>query len=151
MTNLSLQKRLAARVLGVGESRIRIDVNRMDEVSGNVTREGIKKLIKDGIIWVEYKKGNSRGRWKERHRKRRSGHRRGSGKRKGAVDARVNSRELWINTIRKLRRYLKWLRDHEIIDVKVYRRAYRLAKGGVFKSLSDLKRYLRDMGISGIE
>ncbi len=150
MTNLSLQKRLAASVLGIGESRIKIDINRIDEVSGNVTREGIKKLIKDGVIRVEYKKGNSRGRWRERHRKRKSGHRRGSGKRKGAADARIDSRRLWINTVRKLRRYLKWLRDHEVIDAKVYRRAYRLAKGGAFKSLSDLKRYLRDVGISGI-
>lgn len=150
MSDLTLQKKLAAKILGVGVSRIKIDVNRIDEVPGSVTRESIKKLIKEGIIFIEYKKGNSRGRWREAHRKRRVGRRRGSGRRKGAADARIDRRSLWISTIRKLRRYLKWLKDHEVIDVKTYRRIYRLAKGGTFKSLSDLKRYLRDLGITGI-
>lgn len=150
MTNLALQKKLAAKILGVGISRVRIDINRVDEVSGSVTRESIKRLIKDEAIIVEHKKGNSRGRWREMHRKRKAGRRRGSGKRKGSVGARADQRSVWINTIRKLRRYLRWLRNHNIIDTKTYRRAYRLAKGGVFKNLSDLKRYLGDLGITGI-
>jgi len=148
MTDLSVQKRLAAELLGVGESRIRIAPDKVDEVSGAITRESIKRLIKEGIIWAEYERGNSRGRWRERHKKRRAGHRRGHGKRKGSAEARLDRRELWIHTIRKIRVYLRWLRDHEVIDVRTYRRLYRLAKGGVFKSLSDLKRYLTDLGIS---
>ncbi|MEM0453355.1 MAG: 50S ribosomal protein L19e [Sulfolobales archaeon] len=150
MVDLSVQKRLAAEILGVGVSRIRIDPSRAEDVSGVITREGIKRLIKDGVIDVEYEKGNSRGRWKERHSKRKAGHRRGHGKRKGVYSARADEKLMWINTIRKLRRYLKWLKEHEVIDTAVYRRAYRLAKGGAFKNLPDLKRYLQHLGISGV-
>ncbi|MCC6058463.1 MAG: 50S ribosomal protein L19e, partial [Desulfurococcaceae archaeon] len=46
--------------------------------------------------------------------------------------------------IRKIRRFLKWLRDQKIIDSKTYRRLYRLAKGGAFDSLASLKRYLKE-------
>ncbi len=151
MVDLSLQKRLAAEILGVGVSRIKIDPSKVEDVSGVITRDGIRKLIKDGVIWAEYEEGNSRGRWKERHGKRKAGHRRGQGKRKGTHGARVDEKLMWVSTIRKLRRYLRWLREHEVIDSKTYRRAYVLAKGGAFKTLSDLKRYLQNMGVSGIK
>ncbi|MEM4532476.1 MAG: 50S ribosomal protein L19e, partial [Desulfurococcaceae archaeon] len=48
MTNLSLQKKLAAEILDVGVSRIWIDPSRVDEVVEAITREDIKRLIKDG-------------------------------------------------------------------------------------------------------
>lgn len=150
MVDLSVQKRLAAEILGVGVSRIKIDPSRVDDVSGVITRDGIKRLIKDGVITVEYEKGNSRGRWRERHSKRKAGHRRGQGKRKGVYSARVDEKLMWMNTIRKLRMYLKWLKDHKVIDTMVYRKAYRLAKGGAFKNLPDLKRYLQHLGVSGV-
>ncbi len=147
MTDLSIQKRLAAEVLGVGVSRIRIDPTRIEDVETALRREDIRRLIKDGVIWAEPARRNSRGRWKELHRKRRKGHRRGPGKRKGAKGARTDEKQKWVKTIRKIRRYLKWLRDHEVIDRRTYRKLYLLAKGGTFRSLSDLKRHLVDMGI----
>ncbi len=147
MTDLSMQKRLAAEVLGVGVSRIRIDPERIEDVESALRREDIRRLIKDGAIYVLPARRNSRGRWKERHRKRKKGHRRGPGKRKGARGARVDEKRLWMYTIRKIRRYLKWLRDNGVIDRKTYRKLYLLAKGGTFRSLSDLKRHLTDMGI----
>ncbi|MCD6323589.1 MAG: 50S ribosomal protein L19e [Desulfurococcales archaeon] len=147
MTDLSLQKRLAAEVLKVGVSRVRIDFEHIEDVETALRREDIRRLIKDGIIWAEPSKRNSRGRWKELHRKRRKGHRRGPGRRKGAKGARLDEEKLWVYTIRKIRRYLKWLRDHDVIDRKTYRKLYLLAKGGTFRSLSDLKRHLTDMGI----
>ncbi len=142
-----MQKRLAAEVLGVGISRIRIDPERIEDVESALRREDIRRLIKDGVIYVVPPHRNSRGRWKVRHEKRRKGHRRGPGKRKGAKGARTDEKRKWMMTIRKIRRYLKWLRDHEVIDRKTYRYLYLLAKGGTFKSLADLKRHLTDMGI----
>ena len=57
--DLSLQKRLAAEVLGVGESRIWIDPDRIEDVEGAVTKEEIRRLIKEGVIRVKPVKGNS--------------------------------------------------------------------------------------------
>lgn len=145
--DLSLQKRLAAEVLGVGESRIWIDPSRIEDVEGAVTKEEIRRLIKEGIIKVKPAKGNSRARWKERHEKRKKGRRRGPGKRKGAKTARLSKKEAWMNRIRKIRRYIRYLRDKGIIDRKTYRRLYMLAKGGSFESLSSLRTYLKEQGL----
>ncbi len=145
--DLSIQKRLAAEVLGVGESRIWIDPARIEDVEGAVTKEEIRKLIKEGVIRVKPVKGNSRARWRERHEKRKKGRRRGPGKRKGAKTARLSKKEAWMNTIRKIRRYLRYLRDHGVIDRRTYRRLYMLAKGGTFRSLSSLKTYMKEQGL----
>ncbi len=147
MTDLSLQKRLAAEVLGVGESRIWIDPEEIDRVMDAITREEIKRLIHDGVIKVKPVHGNSRARWRIRHEQRKKGRRRGHGRRKGDKTARHDDKEDWMNRIRKMRRFLRYLRDHNIIDRRTYRRLYRLAKGGVFKNLSSLKHYLKEHGI----
>ncbi|MCX8184270.1 MAG: 50S ribosomal protein L19e [Sulfolobales archaeon] len=147
MVDLSLQRRLAAEILEIGENRIRFDPEKLEKIESALTREDIKKLIKDGAIWVEPSGRNSRGRWKERHEKRKKGHRRGPGRRKGPRTARMDPKKRWMTTIRKIRRFIKWMRDSEVIDTVTYRKLYRLAKGGAFKSLSDLKRHLAAMGI----
>ncbi|MEM0378776.1 MAG: 50S ribosomal protein L19e [Thermosphaera sp.] len=144
MSDLSLQKRLAAEVLGVGVSRIRIDPARADDVSAAITREDIRKLIKEGAIWVEPVHGIAGVSSKVRRVQRSKGRRRGHGKRKGVKTARLEEKEAWMARIRKMRRFLRYLRDKNMIDKRTYRRLYRLAKGGAFKSLASLKLYLRE-------
>ncbi len=144
MPDLTTQKRLAAEILGVGVSRIWIDPERIDDVAEAITREDIKRLIHDGVIKVKPIHGNSRARWKVRHEQRKKGRRRGYGRRKGDATARHDRKENWMNRIRKIRRFLRYLRDHNMIDRRTYRRLYRLAKGGVFKSLASLKHYLKE-------
>lgn len=145
--DLSYQKKLAAEILGVGESRIKFDISAIDRIEGAVTKEEIRRLIKEGVIYAEYAKSNSRGRWREFHEERKAGRHRGQGKRKGTKGARTDPKRLWINRIRKIRRYLKWLRDNGVIDKKTYRLLYRKAKGGAFDSLASLKRYMKDQNI----
>jgi len=147
MSDLSLQKRLAAEILGVGESRIWIDPNRIEDVADAITREEIRGLIKDGVIQVKPVHSNSRERWRRRHLQRKKGRRRGYGKRKGKKTARKDKKEEWMNRIRKIRRFLRYLRDNGIIDRKTYRRLYMLAKGGTFHSLASLKHYMKEHGI----
>ncbi|MDT7865296.1 MAG: 50S ribosomal protein L19e [Acidilobaceae archaeon] len=149
MPDYSIQRRLAAEILGVGESRIWIspDPEHEEEISQAVTRNDVRRLIVRGLIKVKPEKGNSHTRWLERKRARSEGKRRGHGRRKGALDARVDSRERWIATIRKIRRTLKWLRDRGVLDRRLYRKLYRKAKGGAFKSTSDLRRYMAEIGV----
>ena len=49
-----------------------------------------------------------------------------------------------MNRIRKIRRFLKYLRDHDVIDRRTYRELYRKAKGGEFENLRSLKTHLRE-------
>ncbi len=137
-------KRMAAELLGVGESRIWIDPTKLEEVSGVVSKEDVRRLIKDGIIKKLPEESNSRARWRVRHEQRKKGRRRGPGKRKGVKTARQDPKEVWMGRIRRMRRFLRYLRDHEIIDRRTYRRLYMLAKGGMFHSLSHLKLYLKE-------
>ncbi len=145
MTSYKLQRRLAAQILGVGETRISIvpetDEDR-EELESAITREDVERLIKRGVIKVIPKKSNSRGRWRERKEKRKKGQRRGPGKRKGKAGARQDPKRVWINKIRKMRRYLKYLRDKGMISTRIYRKYYRLSKGGAFASLAALRMHL---------
>lgn len=138
-----LQKKLAAEILGVGESRIWIssDPENEEEISQAITKDDVRGLIERGLIKKLQKKSNSH-RWLIRHIKRVKGHRRGYGKREGTKKTRVDEEEVWVNKIRKMRTYLKYLRDKDMIDSQTYRRLYRLSKGNAFRSLSDLKRYI---------
>lgn len=147
MTDLTLQKKLAAEILGVGVSRVKIDPSKVEEIVDVITRDGIKRLIKDGVITVKPVHSNSRARWRYRHKQRVKGRRRGHGKRKGEKKARRGDKTMWVSRIRKIRVFLKHLRDSGAIDRKTYRRLYRLAKGGYFHSFSSLKAHLVEKGI----
>lgn len=147
MTDVTLQKRLAAEILGVGESRIRVDPSRLSDIAQAITREDVKRLIDEGAIWVEPEHGITGYSSRVRHEKRRRGHRRGPGKKEGSRSARAGDKDEWVSRIRKIRRFLRYLRDKKIIDKKTYRRLYMLAKGGYFSTFSALKLYLREQGI----
>lgn len=143
-----LQRRLAAEILGVGESRIWIspDPEHAEEISQAVTKKDVMALIKRGLIDVKPKKGNSH-RWLERRRQRAKGRRRGPGKRKGPSTARRDPKEDWMGRIRRMRRYLRWLRDNGLIDRRTYRRLYMMSKGGAFRNLAALRRYIEEQGL----
>ncbi|QKQ99938.1 50S ribosomal protein L19e [Metallosphaera tengchongensis] len=147
MADLQLQKRLAADIKGAGLSRVRIPVEYIEEVAESLTREDIKKRIKEGKIVILSKKGNSRGRVKVRRRNRkRKGEGRRMGSKNGRKGARIDRKDEWMNRIRKIRRYLQWLRDNKVIDSSTYREMYVKAKGGTFKNLGDVKSALMQMG-----
>ena len=49
-----------------------------------------------------------------------------------------------MTTIRALRKDLKEMRDEEVIDPTTYRKLYKMAKGGAFRSKSYMRNYARD-------
>jgi len=79
LPNYSTQKRLAASVLDVGESRIWInpDPEVAGELADAITREDIRSQIEAGNIKAKPKKGNSRARYRVRAAKRAYGHKKG--------------------------------------------------------------------------
>jgi len=147
LVTLSTQKRIAADLLKVGQTRVWIDPKSYEEVSEAVTREDIRKLIKRNVIQKKPKKGNSRGRYKRLKAQKDKGRRRGPGSRKGTRNAREPSKERWIKNVRSMRRKLRELRDTGKIEKKVYREYYRKIKGGVFRNASQLLTHLKDYGL----
>ncbi|MFB6311349.1 MAG: 50S ribosomal protein L19e, partial [Salinirussus sp.] len=81
MTDLSAQRRIAADVLDVGQNKIWIDPDRQGDIAEAITREDVRDLVQEGAIRAEDRRGNSRGRARERQEKRAYGHRSGAGSR----------------------------------------------------------------------
>ena len=131
---MNLQKKLAAQILKVGESRIWLDPSKQKDIEAAITKADVRKLIQKGYIKVLPEKIRKP---RERRKKRK-----GPGSRKGARGAVLPSKRKWISTVRPLREMLKELRDSGKIDRPTYRRLYKLVKGGMFKSRSHLKIYL---------
>jgi len=143
MTNLLKQKKLAAKVMDVGVGRVYLDPERSEDISVAITREDIRNLIKEGAIKKNPKKGISRSRARERDMKRRYGHRKGHGRRKGGQNARYSRKSYWIKNIRAQRRYLRKLRNEGCIERSTYRLLYRKSKGGEFKNVNSLSSYIK--------
>ena len=142
--NLTTQKRLAASILKIGVNRVWINPKKTEEVSRAITREGVKQLINQKIIIAKPKKGISSYRSKKLAEQKKKGKRKGMGSIKGAKNARTPKKKAWMTTIRALRKDLKGMREAEEIDPTTYRKLYRMAKGGAFRSKSYMKTYARD-------
>lgn len=140
--NLKSQRRMAAEILGVGENRIWINPDSMEEVSEAITKNDIRRLIKSKVIRKRRVKGTSRVRANklklQRIRKRRKGH----GSRKGKKSARKGKKELWIKKIRALRKRLKELKNEGKLTLEEYWKFYYMAKGGFFRNVSHMELYL---------
>jgi len=138
---------MAASLLKCGVNRVWMDHDRVDEIAKAVTKNDIKILINGEAITSRQVRGISSGRKKFRAKQRDKGRRHGQGSRKGAKYARLPRKERWIRTIRPIRSYLRKLRDEEKIDRTVYRRYYRKAKGGEFRSKHHLETHLISDGV----
>ena len=138
MGGFTSQRRIASKILKVGENKIWIDPNRKEEIKNAITRADVKKMISHGYI----KKHPDKIRKKVQKKRKQ-----GIGKRKGKAGARTPRKRAWINKIRPIRRMLKDLRGQNKINAQTYRKLYLLAKGGVFRSRTHFKLYLKQKGI----
>ncbi|MDH5460350.1 MAG: 50S ribosomal protein L19e [Candidatus Bathyarchaeota archaeon] len=143
MTGLKSQRRLASQILKVGQNRVWIDSERIDDVEVAITRDEIRKLIHEGVIKSLPEKGVSRARARILHEKKKKGRRRGPGSRSGASHAKISKKEAWMNKIRALRKRLRKLKTSRIIAENTYRKLYKMASSGRFESIADMERYLK--------
>ena len=142
MSDLRAQKRLASEVLDVGKNRLWFDPERQGDIADAITRDDIRELVDEGAITAKDKKGNSRGRARERQQKRSYGHQKGAGSRKGKAGARQNPKKDWTSRIRAQRTKMRELRDDGDLEPAEYRELYDQAGGGEFDSVADLERYI---------
>lgn len=145
--DLKNQRRLAAEILGCGENRIWIDPTRMEDVSEAITRNDVRRLIDSKAIKARQKKGVSRGRARYLTDQKKKGKRRGHGSRRGAKKARTPKKKAWINTIRPIRAQLMEYKRQGKIDTLTYRKLYKRAKGGMFRSKARLDAHLKSEGL----
>jgi large subunit ribosomal protein L19e len=141
--SLKSQRRLAAEILKVGETRVWIDPERIDYVETAITREEIRKLIHEKVVKSLPEKGVSRARARILAAKRKKGLRRGPGGKSGPARSKISKKQAWMNRIRPLRRRMRELKVSRAITVSTYRKLYDMSESGVFESKADLERYIR--------
>ena len=147
MTDLRNQRRMAASLLKCGVNRVWMDHDRADEIAKAVTKEDIRILINGKAIKKIQEKGISSARNKFAQSQKKKGRRRGHGSRKGAKYARLPRKRRWIKIIRPIRADLKKLREEKKINPTQYRKYYRKAKGGEFRSKTHLHTHLISDGV----
>ena len=150
MTNVALQKRLAASILKCSTKRVKIDdssVEGLAEVKEAITKQDISRLIGLGKIYKVQKLGVSRGRAKLNHAQRRKGRQKGIGSRKGKFGARSDPKTVWIEACRAQREFAKILRDKNHITHDNYREIYAKIHGGFFRSVRHVKSFAKEKGM----
>lgn len=138
MANLKLQRRLAASILKVGSKRVWIDPNEVNEVALANSRKTVRKLIKDNFVFKKKVEMHSRQRARLTKDERRIGRHSGTGKRRGAQEARLPAKVTWIRRQRTLRRLLKKYRLKKKIDKHLYHQLYLASKANQYKSKKNL-------------
>lgn len=128
-------KKLASDILDVGKSKLRINPERIGKAEEALTREDVRALIKDKIIYVKRKPGFKRIIKKKK---------RGQGARRGTKNARKPGKEKWMANVRAQRKYLAQLVANGNLNRTNKRKVYLRIKGGSFKGKKALLMHLKD-------
>lgn len=127
------KKRLAARVMKIGKSRVWFDPTQKKEIDEAITAHDVRSLVEKKAIKKLPEKENLAIRKKMNQ---------GTGRRKGAMNARSNKKEKWMIKIRGLRAELKKLLESNKIEKAIYKDLYRKSGGGFFRNKAHLNTYI---------
>lgn len=144
---MNLQKRLASSIMNCSPKRVQFDETKLSEIKEAITKGDVRILINKGVINEKQKQGISQSRTRETRKQKRKGRQQGHGSRKGKHNARLADKDLWIDSVRLQRTFLKTLRDHELITIQDYHKLYGKSKGGFFRSMRHLKMYITEQSI----
>jgi large subunit ribosomal protein L19e len=130
-------KRIAARVLNCGRSRIAIvDEEKAGEA---LTADDVRELVKNGGIKQKPVKGTGRAKAREKKAKKRKGRKKGPGRVKGSKG---DSKKRWMERVRAQRALLLKLKP--LLKKGEYAKLYRRVKGNNFKSKKALLTHVHE-------
>ena len=144
--SIKLTKRVAAQLLGRGESSVRIKGTALQDAEKAITREDVRALIKKGDVFAMPEKHNMSVYSKELSEKRAEGRKRGMGRRKGTTKARRSVEHK--KRVRGQRRVLAALKNDKTINNELYKEFYRLVRGGTFQSKAQLISHMKGHGVN---
>ncbi len=136
--SIKFAKRVASQILGRGENALKLRPQGLEEVKKAITRDDVRRLIKDGTIVAVKEKS-------ELHKKTTHERSRGTGKRRGTAKARRG--RTWEKKTRSQRIVLKQLKMMGKFDNTTFKRYYLLVKGNAFADKRSLLLHLSDDGI----
>ena len=142
--DLKVQKRLAAQIFECSPKRVIFDNDRLEDIKQAITKRDIRLLIGDGAVSMKPMNATSKFRSRKIQQQKRKGRRKGEGSRKGSYNSRFHIKEVWMNSLRYQRAFIKLLLTKNIITRKAYRELYLKSKGGYFRSKRHIKGYLEE-------
>ncbi len=137
-------RRLAADIMGAGESRVRFNPDEMARIGEALTRDDVRALIKEGIIYAIPARGVSRAGARQRAEGKRVGRHSGHGRRKGTSAARGEPKETWMAKVRSQRKLLFKMREEKTISPEAVRKIYAMIKGNAFRGKMVMRNYLNE-------
>ena len=139
------QRRLAAKVMKCGKSRVWMDPARLGDIAQAITTQDIGRLVKTGFIKeLPPRPGINRAKRAHIISQKQKGRRKGKGSRKGGMKSRFSRKKSWISIIRSQRKLLKELLAADKIDKPTYKNLYAKAGGGFFRSRAHLLTFVGD-------
>jgi large subunit ribosomal protein L19e len=144
---LTVQRRLAAEVMGCSPKKVWFDPDKLAEIKEAITKADIRGLMNSGLIQQKPTKGISKGRARHLKHQKRKGRRKGHGSRKGTATARLPRKKVWISKVRLQREFIRTLKDKKLVTLDVYHDLYQKSKGGFFRNKRHIKIYLEERGI----
>jgi large subunit ribosomal protein L19e len=144
--SIKLTKRLAAEMLDRGVSSIRVREKGLEDAQKAITREDVRKLIKDGNVYAQKEMPNTSTHSKILHEKRAKGRRRGTGSKHGSTRSRQSVE--YKKKIRGQRRVLAALKSDNTINNELYKQFYRLVRGNIFPSKASLLSHIKGKGVA---
>jgi large subunit ribosomal protein L19e len=137
--NLNQIKKMAARILKTGESKIWINPEKTKEAKEAMTKEDVRGLIKEKIVLKRKDNAQSRGRARILKEKKKKGRKKGKGKKTGTKKARTEKKKTWMKNVRAQRKTLKKMKEEGTETEISHRQIYKRIKGGYFKG----KKYIQ--------
>lgn len=129
------QLRIAATLLKCGASRVWMDPAASTKIAAAITRADVRRLIAAGAIRQLPVEGTGAA-GKRRYQR--------AGSRKGSAAARAGPKAAWLKAVRPQRELLAQLKPK--LAPLAYRKVYRMAKGGAFRSRAHLSAHIEAAG-----
>jgi large subunit ribosomal protein L19e len=142
---VKITRRIAAILMKRGESSIRITAEGTKDASQVITRDDVRRLIKEGKVFALKKKENMSLYSKILKKKRMQGRKRGPGKKKGGKKVRKSIE--YSKKVRGQRRVLFQLKADNTITNEQFKSLYKLVRGGIFTSKASLLTNIAGRGI----
>ncbi|MDP3734327.1 MAG: 50S ribosomal protein L19e [Nanoarchaeota archaeon] len=141
---MKAKKRLAAEILNTSPYKVVFAADALDDIKKAITRSDFRGLIAVKKIVKSNVNQHSRAGARRILAQKKKGRQKGRGSRKGRKNALVTGKERWMSTVRIQRRFLKELKEKNLLSIPNYRNLYAKSKGGFFRNKRHIKLYLAE-------